>query len=60
MNVPEYAVNRLAKPGITDCFGLPGDFAFPFDDAIVNHDSIQLRHIMVSATAALALGLVDP
>ena len=43
MTVAEYAVSRLAKLGITDCFGLPGDFAFPFDDAIVNNDVIQWR-----------------
>ena len=35
--VAEYAVERLAKLGITDCFGLPGDFAFPFDDAIASN-----------------------
>ena len=27
--------------GITDCFGVPGDFAFPFDDAVASHKSIQ-------------------
>lgn len=39
--VVEYVVDRLAKLGITDCFGLPGDFAFPFDNAIASHESIQ-------------------
>jgi indolepyruvate decarboxylase len=39
--VAEYAVERLAKLGITDCFGLPGDFAFPFDDAIASNKSIK-------------------
>ena len=41
MTVAEYAVSRLAKLGITDCFGLPGDFAFPFDNAIASSKSIQ-------------------
>ena len=39
--VAEYVVDRLSKLGITDCFGLPGDFAFPFDNAIAAHKSIQ-------------------
>ena len=39
--VVEYAVDRLSKLGITDCFGVPGDFAFPFDDAVASHKSIQ-------------------
>ena len=32
--VAEYAVNRLVELGIGHVFGLPGDFSFPFDDAI--------------------------
>ena len=39
--VAEYVVDRLSKLGTTDCFGLPGDFAFPFDNAIASHESIQ-------------------
>ena len=39
--VVEYAVDRLSKLGITDCFGIPGDYAFPFNDAIVSHEKIQ-------------------
>ncbi|HBG95562.1 MAG TPA: thiamine pyrophosphate-binding protein, partial [Chromatiaceae bacterium] len=41
--VAEYAVDRLAKLGITDCFGLPGDYAFPINDAIASHKSIEWR-----------------
>ena len=41
MNVSEYVVNRLAKLGITDCFGVPGDYAFPLDNAIASNESIQ-------------------
>lgn len=32
--VAEYVVNRLADLGIDRVFGVPGDYAFPFDDAI--------------------------
>ena len=32
--VAEYAVGRLVELGIGHVFGLPGDFSFPFDDAI--------------------------
>jgi indolepyruvate decarboxylase len=39
--VVEYAVDRLSKLGITDCFGIPGDYAFPFDDAIASNESVQ-------------------
>ena len=52
--VAEYTVNRLAQLGITDCFGLPGDFAFPFDDAVVNHEAIQWRGCANELNAAYA------
>ena len=42
-SVVEYAVDRLAKLGITDCFGLPGDYAFPINDAIASNKSIEWR-----------------
>ena len=29
--------------GITDCFGIPGDYAFPINDAIASHDKVQWR-----------------
>ena len=54
MTVVEYAVSRLAKLGITDCFGLPGDFAFPFDDAIANNKDIQWRGCSNELNAAYA------
>ena len=40
-NVAEYAVDRLSKLGITDCFGVPGDFSFPLNDAVVSHPKIR-------------------
>jgi indolepyruvate decarboxylase len=52
--VVQYAVDRLAKLGITDCFGLPGDFAFPFDNAITAHESIQWRGCANELNAAYA------
>ena len=39
--VAEYAVERLSKLGITDCFGIPGDYAFPFNDAIASNETVQ-------------------
>ena len=41
--VAEYAIARLAKLGISDCFGVPGDYAFPINDAIVSNESIRWR-----------------
>ncbi|HUJ94761.1 MAG TPA: thiamine pyrophosphate-binding protein [Terriglobales bacterium] len=35
MTVIEYVLSRLRSLGITDIFGVPGDFAFPINDAIV-------------------------
>lgn len=34
MNVAEYVINRLADLGVDCVFGVPGDYSFPFDDAI--------------------------
>src|ERR1700680_3330835 len=39
--VADYIVQRLAQEGITDCFGVPGDFAFPLCDAVVRNETIQ-------------------
>ena len=39
--VVEYAVDRLSKLGITDCFGVPGDYAFPFNNAIASHETVN-------------------
>jgi indolepyruvate decarboxylase len=32
--VADYIVRRLAREGITDCFGVPEDFAFKLSDAV--------------------------
>lgn len=39
--VVEYVVNRLADLGIDRVFGVPGDYAFPFDDAIEKCERLE-------------------
>jgi indolepyruvate decarboxylase len=41
ITVAEYVVNRLADLGIDRVFGVPGDYSFPFDDAIEASDQLQ-------------------
>ena len=39
--VADYIVRRLAREGITDCFGVAGDFAFKLNDAVARSGSIR-------------------
>src|SRR3954470_22713821 len=39
--VADYIVRRLAREGITECFGVAGDFAFKLDDAVVRSETIR-------------------
>jgi indolepyruvate decarboxylase len=39
--VIDYIVQRLADEGITDCFGVPGDYAFPVCDAVERNQKIK-------------------
>jgi indolepyruvate decarboxylase len=39
--VIEYVLRRLRDIGVKDVFGVPGDFAFPVQDAIVAHPDIN-------------------
>ncbi len=39
--VAEYVVNRLADLGIDRVFGVPGDYAFPFNDAIEKCERLE-------------------
>jgi indolepyruvate decarboxylase len=39
--VADYIVRRLAREGITDCFGVPGDFAFKLNDAVARSEAIR-------------------
>jgi indolepyruvate decarboxylase len=41
LTVAEYVINRLADLGIDRVFGVPGDYSFPFDDAIESSDRVQ-------------------
>ena len=43
MTVIEYVLGRLREIGVTDIFGVPGDFSFPINDAICH--STQVRWI---------------
>ena len=37
----DYIVQRLADEGITECFGVPGDYAFPVCDAVDRNPNIR-------------------
>src|SRR5437667_6909837 len=39
--VADYIVRRLAREGITDCFGVAGDFAFKLCGAVAQHETIR-------------------
>ena len=39
--VADYIVGRLAREGITDCFGVAGDFAFMLNDAVARSQRIR-------------------
>ncbi|TGD89182.1 alpha-keto acid decarboxylase family protein [Mycolicibacterium sp. CH28] len=39
--VIEYVLGRLHQIGVSDVFGVPGDYAFPVHDAIVAHPDIN-------------------
>jgi len=41
LTVADYIVQRLAREGITDCFGVAGDFAFKLDDAVARSKAIR-------------------
>ncbi len=41
LTVADYIVRRLAREGITDCFGVAGDFAFKLCDAVARSEAIR-------------------
>jgi len=41
--VVQHVLSRLTELGVTDCFGVPGDFSFPVNDAICH--STEMRWI---------------
>jgi indolepyruvate decarboxylase len=40
-SVADYIVGRLAREGITDCFRVPGDFAFKLCDAVARSEGVR-------------------
>src|ERR1700724_295636 len=55
-NVADYIVRRLAREGITDCFGVAGDFAFQVDDAVARSEGIRWIGCSHELDAAYAAG----
>ncbi|KAK8849951.1 Pyruvate decarboxylase 1 [Tritrichomonas musculus] len=41
VTVGQYLFNQLKKLGIKDIFGVPGDYAFPIDDTVVNDPELR-------------------
>src|SRR5580658_8669803 len=41
LNVADYVIQRLAKEGITDFFGVAGDYVFRMCDAVVRSKSVK-------------------
>jgi indolepyruvate decarboxylase len=41
MTVIQHVLSRLHSIGVTDVFGVPGDFAFPVNDAICEHPQMR-------------------
>ncbi|HEX4146543.1 MAG TPA: thiamine pyrophosphate-binding protein [Pirellulales bacterium] len=41
MTVADYIIQRLAREGITECFGVAGDYAFRLCDAVVRNESVK-------------------
>src|ERR1700759_814611 len=41
LNVGDYMIQRLEKEGITDCFGVAGDYVFRMCDAVVRSKSVK-------------------
>ena len=39
--VADYIIQRLAREGITECFGVAGDYAFRLCDAVVRNESVK-------------------
>src|ERR1700755_2882582 len=39
--VADHIVRRLAREGITDCFGVAGDYAFMLDDAVARSEAVR-------------------
>ena len=54
--VADYIVRRLAREGITDCFGVAGDFAFKLCDAVARSEAIRWIGCSNELDAGVAVG----
>lgn len=50
----QYVLSRLRQLGVTDYFGVPGDFAFPINDAIVEDQNLRFVGACNELNAAYA------
>ena len=41
VTVIEFVLGRLKTIGVSKVFGVPGDYAFPLEDAIVNFHGVR-------------------
>src|SRR6266545_1298258 len=60
-SVIDYIVQRLADEGITDCFGVPGDYAFPVCDSVDRNPNIKwigCSNELNAANPRIAIGSV--
>jgi TPP-dependent 2-oxoacid decarboxylase len=60
--VIEYIAQRLADDDITECFGVPGDYAFPVCDAVERNPNIkwigcsnELPFVAIANSSAIGL-----
>src|SRR6266496_3725455 len=53
-SVIDYIVQRLADEGITDCFPVPGDYAFPVGDAVDRNPNINWIGCSIELNASYA------
>ena len=44
-SVIQFVLSRLYQLGITDVFGVPGDYAFPINDAISEDKNLRLSGV---------------
>ena len=52
--VADYIVRRLSREGITDCFGVAGDFAFKLLGAVARSEAVRWIGCSNELDAALA------
>lgn len=50
--VGDYLLDRLVELGVSEVFGVPGDFNLEFLDHIVTHESVRWVEMPTSSTQA--------